>query len=428
MGELERRKITFSPPDISESEIEEVGNALRSGWITTGPRTKLLERRLAAYIETGDTKYDTESDPERWSNRVVCLNSATAAEELNLRILGIKEGDEVIVPAYTYTATASAAIHCGATVKFVDNNSETTGMLKGYADTMLENSGTLEIAVDIEHKNSSYMILNNAGTVKMSAGNISATGKGYTVPEGQVVIQNSGAGTIELSGASVTYNQVASSTGRNYAYGYLINCVDIDENEYSNITLSAGTITALYNENGQVINAKHAHISLSGGSITGAYILKCENSTLDITGGGSIIGPENVNAYGIWLRAATSSYTPVLNIYDGTIIGATHTLYAESGIINVYGGTFKMYEFESTEKDVNGNFKFLLNCLDENYRNGTAQINVYGGTFWDFNPAEAYGEPGAPVSYVPEGYGVIMTTVVENDVEHKVYEVRPINE
>lgn len=120
MSELKRRKISFSPPDISEAEIEEVGKALRSGWITTGPRTKLLERRLAAYIETGDTGYDTESDPDKWSNRVVCLNSATAAEELNLRILGIKEGDEVIVPAYTYTATASAAIHCGATVKFVD--------------------------------------------------------------------------------------------------------------------------------------------------------------------------------------------------------------------------------------------------------------------------------------------------------------------
>lgn len=120
MSDFERRQIPFSPPDISEAEIEEVCNALRSGWITTGPRTKLLERRLAAYIKTGDTKYDTESDPERWSNRVVCLNSATAAEELNLRILGIKEGDEVIVPAYTYTATASAAIHCGATVKFVD--------------------------------------------------------------------------------------------------------------------------------------------------------------------------------------------------------------------------------------------------------------------------------------------------------------------
>ena len=115
-----KKVIPFSPPDISESEIGEVVEALRSGWITTGPRTKLLERRLAAYIETGRVDVDTEAETARWSNRVVCLNSATAAEELNLRILGIKEGDEVLVPAYTYTASASAAIHCGATVKFVD--------------------------------------------------------------------------------------------------------------------------------------------------------------------------------------------------------------------------------------------------------------------------------------------------------------------
>ncbi|WP_369696305.1 DegT/DnrJ/EryC1/StrS family aminotransferase [Ruminococcus flavefaciens] len=112
--------ISFSPPDISDLEIQEVAEALRSGWITTGPRVKLLERRLAAYIESGDTSVDTESNKDYYSNRVVCLNSATAAEELNLRILGIKPGDEVIVPAYTYTATASAAVHCGATVKFVD--------------------------------------------------------------------------------------------------------------------------------------------------------------------------------------------------------------------------------------------------------------------------------------------------------------------
>ena len=119
---MERRKISFSPPDISELEIAEVAEAMRSGWITTGPRTKLLERRLAAYIETGSTTVDCTTDEaiEKYSNRVVCLNSATAAEELNLRILGIKDGDEVIVPAYTYTATASAAVHCGATVKFVD--------------------------------------------------------------------------------------------------------------------------------------------------------------------------------------------------------------------------------------------------------------------------------------------------------------------
>ncbi len=113
----QNRIISFNPPDISEAEICEVAETLRSGWITTGAKTKLLERRLAAYIDTGKTDIDAGNE---YSNRVVCLNSATAAEELNLRILGIGPGDEVIVPAYTYTATASAAIHCGATVKFVD--------------------------------------------------------------------------------------------------------------------------------------------------------------------------------------------------------------------------------------------------------------------------------------------------------------------
>ena len=97
---MEKRVIPFSPPDISELEINEVAEALRSGWITTGPRTKELEKRLAEYCHT---------------SKVVCLNSATAAEELNFRVCGIGEGDEVIVPAYTYTASASAAIHCGAT-------------------------------------------------------------------------------------------------------------------------------------------------------------------------------------------------------------------------------------------------------------------------------------------------------------------------
>ena len=119
---MKQRTISFSPPDITEAEIAEVAEALRSGWITTGPRTKLLERRLAAYIETGKTDIDctSEDTAKKYENRVVCLNSATAAEELNLHMLGIGPGDEVIVPAYTYTASASAAIHCGATVKFVD--------------------------------------------------------------------------------------------------------------------------------------------------------------------------------------------------------------------------------------------------------------------------------------------------------------------
>ena len=90
-GAEAKRIVSFSPPDISESEIAEVADALRSGWITTGPRTKLLERRLAAYMETGRVEIDC-NEPEtaaRYGNRVACLSSATAAEELNLRIWGI---------------------------------------------------------------------------------------------------------------------------------------------------------------------------------------------------------------------------------------------------------------------------------------------------------------------------------------------------
>ncbi|HAU65915.1 TPA: capsular biosynthesis protein [Candidatus Uhrbacteria bacterium] len=97
--------ITFSPPDISQLEIDYVVEALRSGWITTGPKTKQFEREIAVYCSTP---------------KAVCLNSATAAMELTLRILGVGPGDEVITSAYTYTASASVAIHCGATIVLVD--------------------------------------------------------------------------------------------------------------------------------------------------------------------------------------------------------------------------------------------------------------------------------------------------------------------
>ncbi len=97
--------ISFSPPDISEVEIKFVADALRSGWITTGPKTKLLENKIAEWIG---------------APKCVCLNSQTACAEMSLRILGIGIGDEVIVPAYTYTATASVVCHVGATVIMID--------------------------------------------------------------------------------------------------------------------------------------------------------------------------------------------------------------------------------------------------------------------------------------------------------------------
>lgn len=128
------RNIPFSPPDISELEIEEVAEVLRSGWITTGPRTKELECRLAEYCHT---------------SRVVCLNSATAAEELNFRICGIGEGDEVIVPAFTYTASASAAIHCGAEVIFVDSQKDSTEMDYNKVAEVITEKTKAVVAVDL---------------------------------------------------------------------------------------------------------------------------------------------------------------------------------------------------------------------------------------------------------------------------------------
>lgn len=131
---MEKRVIPFSPPDISELEINEVAEAMRSGWITTGPRTKELEKRLAEYCHT---------------SKVVCLNSATAAEELNFRVCGIGEGDEVIVPAYTYTASASAAIHCGAKVVFVDSQKDCVEMDYDAVGEAITEKTKAVVAVDL---------------------------------------------------------------------------------------------------------------------------------------------------------------------------------------------------------------------------------------------------------------------------------------
>lgn len=105
MIDIKVRDIPFSPPDIGEAEIGEVVKSLKSGWITTGPRTKEFERQIAEYVGT---------------NRAVCLNSATATMEITLRILGVGPGDEVITSAYTYTASASIIEHVGAKIVLVD--------------------------------------------------------------------------------------------------------------------------------------------------------------------------------------------------------------------------------------------------------------------------------------------------------------------
>ncbi|MCD8011772.1 MAG: DegT/DnrJ/EryC1/StrS family aminotransferase [Lachnospiraceae bacterium] len=126
--------ITFSPPDITEAEIAEVTNALRSGWITTGPRTKNLEKKIAEWIGVP---------------KAVCLNSNTACAETVLRILGIGDGDEVIVPAYTYTASASVVCHVGARLVLVDVQKDSLEMDYDALEAAITEKTKVVIPVDL---------------------------------------------------------------------------------------------------------------------------------------------------------------------------------------------------------------------------------------------------------------------------------------
>lgn len=138
---MKYRDVQFSPPDITETEIQEVTNALRSGWITTGPRTKEFEIKIAEYIGV---------------DRAVCLNSATAAMELVLRILGVGPGDEVITSAYTYTASASIIHHVGAKIVLVDNEIDSYEMdYDKVAEAITEKTKVI-IPVDIAGKMCDY--------------------------------------------------------------------------------------------------------------------------------------------------------------------------------------------------------------------------------------------------------------------------------
>jgi dTDP-4-amino-4,6-dideoxygalactose transaminase len=137
----ERREIPFSPPDITDREIEAVVEVLKSGWITTGPKTKLFEKKIAEYVGVP---------------RAVCLNSATAAMELTLRLLGVGPGDEVITSAYTYTASASVIHHVGARIVLVDTAPNSYEMdYEKLADAITERTKVI-IPVDLAGKMCDY--------------------------------------------------------------------------------------------------------------------------------------------------------------------------------------------------------------------------------------------------------------------------------
>ena len=126
--------IPFSPPDITDEEIEEVIDALKSGWITTGPKTKEFEKRISAYCG---------------SDKTVCLSAATTALEMTLRLLGVGKGDEVIVPAYTYTATCSVICHVGATPVMIDSQEDKEEMDYSQVGEAITDKTKVIIPVDI---------------------------------------------------------------------------------------------------------------------------------------------------------------------------------------------------------------------------------------------------------------------------------------
>lgn len=132
--DLKRRNVPFSPPDMTEAEANEVREAILSGWITTGPRTKKLEKLISEYVHTEKT---------------VCLNSATAAMEMVLHLLDLKPEDEVIVPAYTYTASASVTQHVGCKLVLIDSQKDCVEMdYDKLADAITENTKVI-VPVDI---------------------------------------------------------------------------------------------------------------------------------------------------------------------------------------------------------------------------------------------------------------------------------------
>lgn len=172
-----------------------------------------------------------------------------------------------------------------------------------------------------------------------------------------------------------------------------------------------------------IVASNHEELDLNGHTVqmgtTSAGCMMLRGSIRmdikDSVGGGKLIN--NAESYGVWAAAEGV----VVNIRGGHFEAYTHVMYAEKGEINIYGGEFAM--LGDADVDEKGHYKFLLNCLDASYQAGTARINVYGGKFYNFNPAESYSEPGGPVNFVAEGYhveeteenGIPVFTVVPND-------------
>lgn len=185
------------------------------------------------------------------------------------------------------------------------------------------------------------------------------------------------------------------------------------------ITRTSSIVAPLAPAYDAVWNLNGHNLTVEGTPKSGVYLNRY-TSNLEVKGEG-VIRAEG--AYGLWNSATTGK----IIINDGVTIEAqTHAVYAENGIIEINGGTFKLTNWADADKDENGNLRFLINCLDANYRNGSANIIVRGGKFYDFDPANCAAE-GVGTSFVAEGYESVASTETIDGVEHKVYTVKKIS-
>ena len=185
------------------------------------------------------------------------------------------------------------------------------------------------------------------------------------------------------------------------------------------ITRTSSIVAPLAPAYDAVWNLNGHNLTVEGTPKSGVYLNRYA-SNLEVKGEG-VIRAEG--AYGLWNNGTTGK----IIINDGVTIEAqTHAVYAEKGIIEINGGTFKLTNWADADKDENGNLRFLINCLDANYRNGSANIVVKGGKFYDFDPANCAAE-GVGTSFVADGYESVASTETIDGVEHKVYTVKKIS-
>ena len=368
----------------------------------------------AATITLKDGEFDT-----------VTLTDASLTVQDNATVQNV-----VITEDTTKTLTINAKFEEGATVT---SNSE--------APITLNNKNGAEEAVSVTLNAPGSTVTLSGGQWVTISGAVSqntliikknAKVQNLDITEGNVVVEVARQADI----ANVITGTITLAEGCNIDYIH-----DEVTNDNSSVLTSTGehTLTEDINKGGRFAPGTFASDdivwNLNGHNMTFtntagyANFLLRGTLHLEINGNGTITN--NAGDYGFWTSAAGAK----LVVNGGTYYAATHVLYAQQGTIEVNGGEFHLTDEATAEKDANGNFKFLLNCLDANYTAGTANIVVRGGTFYGFNPAESYGEPlknGEVANFVAQGYESVETGTYtytdgdNNEVTMKIYTVNKI--